>query len=197
MENLILVNKQNTLSESYEPKRLIQEPITEIWLKKETYKAFLEMNIAIQTTGFTSLILVSGYRPYLYQQKLFNKKVGKLIKEGLNEKEAIKKASTIVAMPGTSEHQTGLAIDITSAQLAKKEDPLIEEFEVTDHGKWLNLYGDQYGFILRYPKQKTHITHISYEPWHYRYVGIGHSKKIKQLGMCLEEYITYLDKKNN
>lgn len=196
MENLILVNKKNRLSQNYEPKGLMQEPITKIWLKKETYKAFYKMSIAIQAAGFSPIVLISGYRPYLYQEKLYNRKVENLIGEGLSKKEAIKKASTIVAVPGTSEHQTGLAIDITSTGLAKKKDPLIEEFEATDHGKWLKVYGDQYGFILRYPKHKTHITHISYEPWHYRYVGTTHAKRIKQADMCLEEYITYLDINN-
>lgn len=197
MENLILVNKQNTLSPSYKPKELIEESMTEIWLKKETYKAFCKMNMAIEAGGLSSLILISGYRSYLYQEKLFNRKVASLIKEGLSKKDATKNAATIVAVPGTSEHQTGLALDISCAELVKQKDPLIEAFEATDHGQWLNLYGDQYGFILRYPRHKTHITHISYEPWHYRYVGISHSKKIKQLDMCLEEYITYLKIKNH
>jgi len=196
MENLILVNKKNMLPHTYKPKELMQEPMTKIWLKRETYQSFYKMNIAIQLAGFSPFLLISGYRPYLYQEKLYNRKVENLIKEGLSEKDAIKKASTIVAIPGTSEHQTGLAIDISSAGLAKKKDPLIEAFETTDHGKWLKVNGDQYGFILRYPKHKTHITHISYEPWHYRYVGVSHAKKMKQLDMCLEEYITYLDIKN-
>lgn len=193
MKSLILVNGQNMLTQHYKPRGLIQEPVAKIWVKKETYDAFCKMNQAAQTAGLSALVLVSGYRPYVYQEKLFNKKIDNLVKEGLKLEEAIKKASTVVARPGTSEHQTGLAIDLTSDNLAGEQDPLIEVFGETEHGKWLNLYAHHYGFILRYPKDKTHITKITYEPWHYRYVGAEHAGKIKTAGICLEEYIACLD----
>lgn len=192
MKNLILVNGQHMLSHLYKPTELVQEPTTKIWLKRETYSAFYKMNSAIQVAGLSSLILVSGYRTYTYQQTLFKRKIDNLIKEGLNLGEATKKAPKIVARPGASEHQTGLAIDVTSSDLAKEEDPLIEAFGETEHGKWLSLFACNYGFILRYPKDKMEITCVSYEPWHYRYVGTGHAKNITTRGMCLEEYIAYL-----
>ena len=69
-----------------------------------------------------------------------------------------------------------------------------ENFEKTAQFKWLSENAENYGFILRYPKDKTNITEIIYEPWHYRYVGVEHAKKMNQLGMCLEEYIEYLEK---
>lgn len=191
MDKLILVNKQNALPQVYVPRNLVQDPATRIWLTRESYQGFCKMNHAIQKAALSPLILVSGYRPYDYQQKLFNRKVKNLMEEeSLDQSKAIQKAATIVARPGTSEHQTGLAIDVTSGQLAKKQDPLIELFGETDHGKWLDLKAEDFGFILRYPRDKTHITQITYEPWHYRYVGIRHAKKIKASGMCLEEYIT-------
>lgn len=193
MENLILVNSQNTLSKLYIPEDLVLEPNTKIWLRKEVYKAFCKMNNDIKALGLSELVLISGYRSYDYQQKVFDRKVSKLIKDGLGKEEAIKNAKTIVALPGTSEHQTGLAIDVTSSKLAKEEDPLIEEFAKTAHGKWLGLNAYQYGFILRYPKDKVDQTQITYEPWHYRYVGIVHATAIKELGRCLEEYISYLN----
>ena len=196
MENLILVNGENILSPGYQPDNLVQDPKTKIWLKKETYQAFYKMNMAVKKAGFSPLILVSGYRAYSYQKGLFNKKLSQLMEEGLSEKMASKKAGMIVALPGSSEHQTGLAIDITNSELAQRNDPLIKAFEATKHGKWLKAYGDQYGFVLRYPKNKIAITNISYEPWHYRYVGISHAKKMNQLDICLEEYITYLNIKN-
>lgn len=188
MNNLILVNAKNPLPKEYKPKGLIQDPTTKVWIKEIVYKDFLKMNKDIQREGLSSLVLISGYRPYDYQLKLFNKKVDQFIKEGQTKQDAINQAATIVAMPGTSEHQTGLAIDITNECLAQKEDPLIEDFDKTEQGKWLNLYAQDFGFILRYPKDKIHITCISYEPWHYRFVGIYHSKKIKKAGICLEEY---------
>lgn len=194
MNNLILVNAKNPLPRDYRPIELIQDSETKIWLNKTAYKYFCKMDKKIQKQGLSSLVLISGYRPYEYQLNLFNKKVEKLVKDGLSNLDATYKASTIVAIPGTSEHQTGLAIDISNTSLAKEEDPLIERFEETEHGTWLNLHAQEYGFILRYPKDKIDITNISYEPWHYRYVGIDHAKKIKQAGICLEEYITCLNR---
>lgn len=195
MKNLVLVNRQNTLSKRYIPEELVQEPNTKIWLKQAVYQAFCKMNQKMKEEGFSSLVLVSGYRTYEYQEKVFNRKVSNLIKEGLSPEEAKEKAPTIVAVPGSSEHQTGLAIDITNIDLAKEEDPLIEAFGETDHGKWLDLHAHRYGFILRYPKDKISITHITYEPWHYRYVGVKHAKAIKKRSLCLEEYILYLNKR--
>lgn len=196
MNSLILVNQQNPLCEDYIPKELIQDGSTQIWIRKDVYQAFYKMNAAIKDEGLTGLVLVSGYRSYDYQQKVFNRKVSILKSEGLTEKDANDKAKKVVALPGTSEHQTGLAIDLTNINLAQESDPLVEKFEKTDHGRWLDSNAHDYGFILRYPKEKTKITHIIYEPWHYRYVGIYHAKRIKKLKICLEEYILYLNKNN-
>ena len=97
--------------------------------------------------------------------------------------EAEKKAATIVALPGTSEHHLGLAVDINSVETS---------FEDTAAFRWLQENAENYGFILRYPKDKQEITKIIYEPWHYRYVGVEHAKTINGLGMCFEEYVEYL-----
>ncbi len=196
MTHPILVNKYNTLSKFLTPEELVQEPNTQIWMTQELYQAFCKMNRDLTSQGLSSLILVSGYRSYDYQQEVFDRKVNYLIEEGLTDKEAANKAKTIVAMPGTSEHQTGLAIDVTNADLAKEDDPLIEDFGETTHGKWLDLNAHDYGFILRYPEDKVSVTGITYEPWHYRYVGVHHAKEIKKLKICLEEYILYLNKHN-
>lgn len=192
----LLVNKQHPLSHCYLPGELVKDPVSGKWIRKEVYQAFSDMNQRAQAEGLTALILMSGYRSYHYQQEVFNRKVNKLIQEGLGKEQATKKAQTIVAIPGTSEHQTGLAIDITNADLAKGQDPLIEAFAQTDHGRWLDKHAHEYGFILRYPKDKVSLTHISYEPWHYRFVGANHAGQIKKLKICLEEYILYLNKNN-
>lgn len=197
MKHPLLVNKQNILARSYIPEELVQEPSTGIWLTKEVFQAFSRMNQAVAGQGLSSLVLVSGYRSYDYQEKIFDRKVNNLIKEGLTYKEAVEKAKKIVAMPGTSEHQTGLAIDLTNIDLAKQKDPLIEGFAATAHGNWLEENAHNYGFVLRYPKDKLSITQIIYEPWHYRYVGSYHGEKIKKLNICLEEYVLYLNTNNS
>lgn len=130
-----------------------------------------------------SLVAVSTYRTYSYQQTLYNNRVTRCINEGYDREEAKRVAATIVALPGTSEHHMGLAVDFNSVE---------ESFENTAAFRWLQEYADDYGFILRYPEDKTDITKIIYEPWHYRYVGVEHAKAMNELDMCMEEYIEYL-----
>jgi len=93
------------------------------------------------------------------------------------------------AIPGHSEHECGLAADIIDADSAGWSDPLIDKQEDMPAQKWLMEHCQDYGFILRYPKDKEEITAIIYEPWHYRYVGKEHAKEIMEKGLCLEEYI--------
>ena len=94
-----------------------------------------------------------------------------------------------VAVPGTSEHQTGLALDIISLYYQV----LDKNQENTAEQKWLMENSYKYGFILRYPSDKSEITGINYEPWHYRYVGKEAAKEIYEMGLCLEEYLEYLN----
>ncbi len=125
----------------------------------------------------------SAYRDYEYQQGLFNNRVARFKNQGLSDSEAKVEAAKVVAIPGTSEHHLGLAVDIISVE---------ESFENTKEFRWLQENAADYGFIMRYPKDKQDITKIIYEPWHYRYVGVEHAKAINELGYCLEEYIEYL-----
>jgi D-alanyl-D-alanine carboxypeptidase len=101
----------------------------------------------------------------------------------------INKANYSRTFSGTSEHNTGLGFDI----LEKGNYSLSSSFENTAQFKWLMENAENYGFILRYAENKTVQTGIMYEPWHFRYVGVEHAKKINELGMCLEEYIDYLE----
>lgn len=126
---------------------------------------------------------VSAYRTYSYQQGLYNRRVERCQNDGLSLEAAKKKAATIVALPGTSEHHLGLAVDIISVE---------ESFEKTKEFKWLSENAENFGFILRYPKDKQSITKIIYEPWHYRYVGVEHAKAMNELDMCFEEYVEYI-----
>jgi D-alanyl-D-alanine carboxypeptidase len=95
-------------------------------------------------------------------------------------------AARAVAFPGASEHQTGLAIDVSV------NGKLSTQFGETEAGVWLQNHCHHYGFIIRYPKNKTHITRIMYEPWHLRYVGVPHAHFMHEYGMCLEEYVEYV-----
>lgn len=131
------------------------------------------------------LIICSSYRTQEKQESLFNAEVSKNINKGYSKSEAEKQAAKWVARPKTSEHQLGLAIDIVSTQYQH----LDEKQADTSEQKWLMEHCHEYGFILRYPKEKTEITGVNYEPWHYRYVGKEAAKEIKEKNLTLEEYI--------
>lgn len=152
------------------------------YLDSRIVDAFEDMCRAAEKDNI-KLWAVSAYRTYSYQQGLYNRRVERCQNEGLSLEAAKKKAATIVALPGTSEHHLGLAVDIISVE---------ESFENTKEFKWLSENAADFGFILRYPKDKQSITKIIYEPWHYRYVGVEHAKMMNELGMCFEEYVEYI-----
>ena len=136
------------------------------------------------------LYLVSAYRSVERQTALFNRKVQAYCSEGMPQEEAEKQAARWVARPGTSEHNLGLAADLVSANWYSAHNDLTEEFEQTPHFAWLQAHCAEYGFILRYPKGKEIVTGVSYEPWHYRYVGKEAAAAIMAAGQTLEEYCT-------
>ena len=123
-----------------------------------------------------SVFLSSGYRGYEEQQYLFNRKV---------EQYGEEQAATIVSRPGTSEHQTGLACDITDEYYELKN----ESLENTALYQWMSRHCQEYGFIVRYPKDKEEITGIIYEPWHFRYVGVEAATYMAEHNLCLEEFV--------
>ena len=132
-----------------------------------------------------SPVIRSAYRSERYQQELFDNKVSRLKSSGLSADDAYNEAMTVVALPGTSEHQTGLALDLVDASYQE----LDENQENTAVQKWLMQNSWRYGFILRYPTGKSDITGIIYEPWHYRYLGRDMAKAVYESGLCLEEYL--------
>ena len=134
--------------------------------------------------GF-SLIIISSYRTMEKQTSLYHNLVNKYVNQGKGREEAKRLAAQWVAIPGTSEHQLGLALDIVSRNyqdLNKKQEDTAEQ-------KWLMENSYRYGFILRYPNGKTEVTGIGYEPWHYRYVGMEAAKYIFEKNITLEEYL--------
>ena len=145
----------------------------------------LEAMLAAAKADGVSLTVVSSYRSYDYQVGLFKRKVDQYKAKGYNDTDAYNIAKTIVALPGTSEHNLGLAADIVTPSYMTLDDG----FEKTDAFAWLSTHCADYGFILRYPKDKGDITGIIYEPWHYRYVGHNAAKEIMAKGICLEEYL--------
>jgi D-alanyl-D-alanine carboxypeptidase len=143
------------------------------------YPALQEMFDAARGDGVYPVV-VSGYRSAEKQQGLLDDKIAEYRAEGCSIEEATIKAEEWVAIPGTSEHQLGIAVDINADGVNSAG------FEVYD---WLEDNAHKYGFILRYPADKTDITEIIYELWHYRYVGIEAAAEIHSQGLCLEEYL--------
>ncbi len=134
------------------------------------------------------MYLVSTYRTVEYQEGLYNRKVNEYINSGYSEEDAKTEAAKWVAIPGTSEHNLGLAADIVSSTWYNTNSDLTQEFENTEHFTWLKENAANYGFMISFPKGKESITGIVYEPWHYRYVGTEIASYLMENNMCLQEY---------
>ena len=133
-----------------------------------------------------SPMICSAFRAWDTQVSLYQNKIGRVMnEEGLKEEDAAIKAATVVAKPGTSEHQIGLALDIVSSEYTNLDEGQME----TEDQKWLMENSWKYGFILRYPLDKSDITGVIFEPWHYRYVGKKAAKEITEQNLTLEEYL--------
>ena len=178
---LILANKYHYISTDYMPDLDSVNGYQVDARIEEDLRAMLQ---AAKDDGI-SLRIVSAYRSKEKQERLFAKKISKYRGRGLNKSEAYEEASRSVAIPGTSEHQLGLALDI----LGSGYGALNEGFANTEAGAWLADNCAKYGFILRYPKDKEDITGIIYEPWHFRYVGNPHALTIMDEDLTLEEYL--------
>lgn len=141
--------------------------------------------IADASAQGVELLVCSAYRPYSSQERNFNNSVNSYIAQGYSKADAIAWTKRYIMEPGKSEHQTGLAADIVTPAYQLLNDG----YANTAAAQWLLEHAPEYGFILRYPKDKTEITKVNFEPWHYRYVGPEVAKEIHQKGMCLEEYL--------
>lgn len=157
---------------------------------------YSQMTIAAQEVGL-DLMLVSAYRSISYQEQIFNENVNNLVWQGETQEAAEKTVKETSTQPGYSEHHTGLALDIVDQNWSNHyiDNILSVEYAETDGGKWLATHAREYGFILRYPKDKQAITEITFEPWHYRYVGVEHAKYIEEHQLTLEEYLDLLKEK--
>lgn len=188
-EMLLLVNGENPLPENYDTD--VRKDLVEIGEKyrnnnyvtqihKDVYPYITSMVAAAQADG-VDLRVWSPFRSYAIQNDLFQKQVQRV---GGDEA----KAATVVARPGTSEHNTGICADFNMAS---------DTFENTKMYTWMKENAEDYGFVMRYAAEKQSITGVIHESWHWRFVGITHAKEMNKLGMCLEEYVEYLDKSNN
>ncbi|WP_338447897.1 M15 family metallopeptidase [Niallia oryzisoli] len=187
---MVLVNKEFALPDGYEPDDLVRpnvafsfgdQDIEKSYLRKEAAAA-LEKMFADAASNGIQLFAVSGYRSYDRQQEVFNSEVSRV-----GEEQAIQ----AVAVPGFSEHQTGLSMDISSKSAGLA---LTEQFGKTAEGKWLKENAHRFGFILRYPKGKENITDYQYESWHFRYVGKKAATDIYKNDLTLEEYFNKVKK---
>lgn len=182
---LTLVNFEHPLEEDFVPTELAE--IDNGYEADSRIADAAKQMLADAYEENVRIIALSAYRDYEYQMDLFENKVQRLQKEkGYSVSKAREEAATVVAYPGTSEHQLGLALDLVDA----RHTALDESQENTAAYQWLCEHCDEYGFIVRYPNGKTDITGIIYEPWHFRYVGKEAAKVIMENDLTLEEYLT-------
>ena len=178
---LLLVNPWNYLPADFERNT---RKIEGHYIDVGAYDDIVNMLADMRKEGLSPYIC-SSTRTIEYQENLFNKRLKKNKAAGLSEQDALDETAKWTAIPGTSEHHTGYALDIVST----KNTPLNESQENTPEQQWMMKNSWKYGFILRYPEGKTHITGIYYEPWHYRYVGKEAAKEIYESGLTFEEYL--------
>lgn len=182
---LILVNSWNPLPEGYSIRTV--ELRNGFRVDERCYPDLQAMMDDCRAEGLSPYIC-SAYRTQKYREKLCQGQVEKWLDQGYSQERTETKAEKQVAIPGTSEHQLGLAVDIVDTNYQQ----LDSAQEDTAVQKWLMEHSWEYGFILRYPNGKSEITGIIYEPWHYRYVGKENAEQIYRLGVCLEEYLDSL-----
>ena len=179
---ILLVNPWNEMPEDYEVTLKTLPDGNKV--DERAYEDLAAMLEDCRKAGLQPKIC-SSYRTQSKQTYLYNNKIARLRNAGYSRKAAEAEAGRWVARPGTSEHQLGLALDIVSQSyqaLTKKQEKTAEQ-------KWLMEHCWEYGFILRYPNDKSEITGIGYEPWHYRYVGREVALDIRDSGLCMEEYL--------
>lgn len=191
---LRLVNRDHTLGKDYEPELSDVTKYSSSGgqrrIASACHDALCAFIDASRAAGHKTY-LVSGYRSYALQKRNYDSNVQSYIKKGYSAAEAAAIVQRTIMPPGASEHQYGYAADIASSST------LNTGLDKTEAYKWLAGHAAQYGFILRYPKGKEAVTGVSYEPWHFRYVGQYHADIIMKNNVCLEEYIYALQARLN
>ncbi|MFG6319616.1 MAG: M15 family metallopeptidase [Clostridia bacterium] len=182
---LVLVNFEHALPENFEIE------LANIDNSRQFDKrAIDELNQLLKdakNAKIGNLWVQSSYRSPERQEELFNNKVKQYMSYGKTREEAEKLTRQFINESNTSEHNLGLAVDFNNVK---------KDFEKTKAFEWLRANAENYGFVLRYAQEKEDITKVSYEPWHWRYVGVEHAQKMNEMGICLEEYIEFLENNN-
>lgn len=187
MDYLILVNKFSPAPDGFADALQLCEVGGRLFERQAG--AELEKMLRSALADGLKISVISGLRSADYQQLLWEKEISLEMSRGLSYAEAVSKVGRTLALPGCSEHCTGLAADLGT----ENADDCEPDFHRSPQGRWLCENAADYGFILRYPRHKEHFTGIDYEPWHYRYVGREAAKIIKSSGICLEEFLHFYD----
>lgn len=178
---LVLINKQHPIPVDYD--FTLGTFTSGMRCDERVIEDLLLMMQAAKKDG-VNLMVRSPYRTSDHQESNFNGRIKDYMRQGLSYMEAYKVTSQVITVPGCSEHEIGLALDITSDTYQ----PLKQGFAETAGGQWLADHSYEYGFVLRYPEGKEYITSIEYEPWHFRYVGREAASVMKEENLCLEEF---------
>lgn len=204
-EYLFLVNKENAVDADYVPDNLVSIDSAyttggkSIQLEETALAAVIKMLDDMKADGIANVTITSAYRTYEYQKKLFDGYIASESEKhpGWSEDRVREEVLTYSAAPGTSEHQTGLCIDLFTNEMEglynfgdETKNPYDKGFAETAAYEWLCENAHKYGFILRFPENKTDITGYSYESWHYRYVGVDHATEMHKNNLTLEEYLS-------
>lgn len=190
-DTLILVGPHNMIPDDYEVD-LVNVQGKYDMDSRAAYSA-KELIADAAKAGY-DMAICSAYRTVEKSAELYRRKVNQFIAAGYSEEDAKTEAAMWVAPPGTSEHHTGLSMDIVSSDYWGYYSDLEYDYDKFDSFQWMQENCAKYGFILRYPKGKSEFTGIVYEPWHYRYVGKEAAEYIMENGLCLEEYLETVKK---
>ncbi len=180
-----LINEENPLSTDF---TVGLEPVQGSFMLDERCADYAKQMIADAAAEGIELTVVSAYRSVQKQQENLESYIQRLITAGHNSKEARRLAEKEIALPYTSEHNAGLALDILTPDWWNTHDDVTADFENTEQFRWLSENAHKYGFIMRYPKEYEDVTGYVYEPWHYRFVGVYYAEKIKESGLPLEYF---------
>lgn len=178
--NLVVVNSKNQVPAEY---TLKLKPFNDVTVDRRIIY-YLEELLKDTERQNLNLWVSSGHTTFEKQRKIFNNKAKEFLAKGYNYEQSEKMAQETIDKPETSEHHLGLAVDFNGTK---------DDFCNSPEYDWLEKNCTNYGFILRYEKSKQNITGKAYRPWHFRYVGEKHAKKMQQKNMCLEEYVSYLE----
>ena len=195
--NLFLINHNYPVAEEYKANKMLnladytsnclRVSANDMYIDEVVFNPLQSMLNDIYADGADKLVLISTYRSYQTQTMLFQNRVDAIV-SSLGLENAEKQVAASTAVPGSSEHQTGLAIDFSTLNYMT----LTQAFANSNEGHWLTNNSWKYGFVVRYAMDKMSITGIIYEPWHLRYVGVPHAEIMYKSGLCLEEYMDYI-----